>query len=174
MKTCPINVERLRAAFDYDPETGIFTRKIALAHRTHIGEALRGTLQKGRGYYRLMMDGVDYQVHRLAYAYVHGPIPDGHDVDHINGSKGDNRICNLRLATRSQNTQNRHRLNSNNSSGVCGVSPYRDGFNAYIVVSGKRKHLGNRKTLAEAAALRANAERKLHPFSPINASEATL
>lgn len=44
-------------------------------------------------------------LHRLIFAAVHGPIPAGMDINHINGIKDDNRIENLELATRSQNVK---------------------------------------------------------------------
>lgn len=43
------------------------------------------------------------------------------DIDHKNGNRLDNRRCNLRVCTRSQNHQNR-RMMSNNTSGFKGVA----------------------------------------------------
>ncbi len=43
-------------------------------------------------------------MHRLLMGY-----PAGFDIDHINRDKKDNRKCNLRLATRTQNNGNRRR-----------------------------------------------------------------
>ena len=41
--------------------------------------------------------------HRLIWESIHGPIPDGLQINHINGVKTDNRISNLELVTRSGN-----------------------------------------------------------------------
>jgi len=49
-------------------------------------------------------------VHRLVYKAWHGPIPEGLDVDHINGDKVDNRASNLRVLTRSENMKSHYRL----------------------------------------------------------------
>lgn len=43
--------------------------------------------------------------HRLIWEGVHGPIPPGLEVNHINGDKADNRIANLELVTHQQNVQ---------------------------------------------------------------------
>jgi hypothetical protein len=51
------------------------------------------------GYVRIFCDGKSYQAHRLIWALMHGVDPDC-DIDHINGNRADNRLINLRLATR--------------------------------------------------------------------------
>jgi hypothetical protein len=49
-------------------------------------------------------------------------IPSNIQVDHVNHDKLDNRRCNLRLATRSQNNMNREK--TNNKHGYKGISFY--------------------------------------------------
>lgn len=88
--------------------------------------------------------------------------PDGLDVDHINGNGLDNRECNLRLATRSQNCQNRHTTRA--LSGVRNVS-YDKRWNGSWRVKIKGKYYGSFKTLEEAIEV-ANANRqKEMPFA---------
>lgn len=47
--------------------------------------------------------------HRLIWESVNGSIPDGKEINHINGVKVDNRIANLELATRSENILHAYR-----------------------------------------------------------------
>lgn len=44
-------------------------------------------------------------VHRLVFSTFNGPIPPGMTVDHINGIKTDNRLSNLQLLTRGDNSR---------------------------------------------------------------------
>jgi hypothetical protein len=88
--------------------------------------------------------------HRVIWEMHYGPIPDGMHVDHENGDKADNRIGNLRLATRSQNKAN-EKLRKDNKSGFKGVYRRENGkFRASISVNGKIKKLGNFDTAEEA------------------------
>ena len=89
------------------------------------------------------MDGVSQYAHRLAWLYVHGVWPP-HEVDHINGDRSDNRIANLRLATRQQNSENRHGAQSNSKTGLVGVSWHKRAgkWQAHIRVKGRTRYLG--------------------------------
>jgi hypothetical protein len=54
-----------------------------------------------------MIDRRKYQEHRLVWLYVYGAVPQAPlEIDHINHDKTDNRIVNLREATRAQNIGN--------------------------------------------------------------------
>ena len=58
------------------------------------------------GYVVIRCNGVYLgSAHRLIWESVHGPIPDGLQINHINGVKTDNRICNLELVTCKQNIE---------------------------------------------------------------------
>ena len=87
--------------------------------------------------------------------------PAGLDVDHIDGDGLNNRRSNLRLATKSQNTQNQ-RINRRNTSGFKGVSFHKSSgtWRAAIRMNRKRKHLGCFRTpeAAHAAYSAASAE----------------
>lgn len=91
--------------------------------------------------------------------YMHRVIVDceGKDVDHINHNTLDNRKCNLRACTSSENLRNCKKY-KNNSSGYKGVHFHRDRWVARIQIDGKTKSLGSFKNIDDA--VRAYAEGK--------------
>lgn len=94
------------------------------------------------GYLTGAIDKRSYQAHRVIWALHYGRWPDG-EIDHINRIKTDNRICNLRVASRSQNGANCH-LKSTNSTGFIGVFlPKASGrWIAYARSNGRQVSLG--------------------------------
>ena len=90
------------------------------------------------GYMRLCLSGGSKFAHQIVYEAFNGPIPNGMDVDHINGIRDDNRESNLRLATRKQNALNRQRANANNATGVRGVYLHKSSGSWVFSVSGKQ------------------------------------
>lgn len=94
--------------------------------------------------------------HRIIYEMHNGQIPEGMEIDHINRIKTDNRIENLRLATRRQNSCNL----GTNTSGVPGVywCKQQSKWRARIFVNGRNIHLGLFKDINDAAEARRKAE----------------
>ena len=117
-----IIAERVRELLKYDPETGIFTRKIRTAQRHKIGDRADFLVTSGNseGYCRVSFDSKRYLAHRVVWLYVHGTWPEL-DIDHINGNKSDNRLANLREVDRSTNLQNKAHARKDNISGLLGV-----------------------------------------------------
>jgi hypothetical protein len=95
------------------------------------------------------------QVHRWILA-----APLNLVVDHKNFNPLDNRVRNLRLATRGQNQCNR-RLQSNNSFGYKGVTFTRGYYYASITSRGKYKYLGRYRSAKIAARVYDYAARRL-------------
>lgn len=87
--------------------------------------------------------------------------PKGYFVDHINHQKTDNRKCNLRNVTKSENHMNVGKI-ATNTSGVTGVSwsSTAKKWQASIVVNKKSIHLGLFANINEAASARKEAEIK--------------
>jgi hypothetical protein len=71
-----------------------------------------------QGYISIGIRGVKYKAHRLAWFYVNGCHPVV--IDHINGDKQDNRLCNLRSCSQAENLLNQG-ARSKSSSGIKGV-----------------------------------------------------
>jgi len=97
------------------------------------------------GYMYRHVNGKRYRVHRLICSAFHGNPPKGHDVDHVNGIKHDNRPENLRWASRSQNL--RGARTTHGASKYRGVSMHANKWGAICL--GKR--CGSFYTELEAA-----------------------
>lgn len=143
------SMERILELFSYDPETGLFTRKINRG-KTRAGE-VAGAISCG--YIGICIDWVVYRAHRLAWFLHTGEDPGERELDHINGVRTDNRIANLRFADRSKQLCNTA-IRSDNTTGVKGVyhDKSRGKYAAEIMKNGKRVRLGRFNTLEEAEA----------------------
>jgi hypothetical protein len=113
------------------------------------------------GYLRMQIDGKSYKAHRLIFLYHHGYIPEN-DIDHIDRNRSNNKIENLREASRSCNLRNSTQQ-SQTSSGVKGLTwnKSRQKWKAQIVVHGASKYLGLYSDFTEATAHRLAAEQCL-------------
>lgn len=118
------------------------------------------------GYWAISIDNRRYYSHRLAWFYVHREWPPA-DVDHINGDKGDNRLCNLRAVSVVVNAQNRKAHQSNNKLGFLGVTAHEHKFRATIVVDGKQVSLGRYNTAEEAHDVYLAKRREVFPGNTI-------
>lgn len=149
--------DRLRQVLDYDAETGVFR------WRESRGRAPKGAVAgkaDPRGYILIRVDGRGWWAHRLAYLYMTGEHP-AVDIDHINRDKSDNRWCNLRRATRSENLANASQRRDT-KSGHRGISWDRSGrcWKARLCVRGRHVHVGQFRDIAEAVAAHARAMRE--------------
>jgi hypothetical protein len=116
--------------------------------------------QRQDGYIDIGFKGKLIRAHRLIWLMHHGYMPEF--LDHINGVRNDNRLENLRVATRTQNQMNlKKRID--NSSGCSGVfwNKQRNKWAARIQINKKAKHIGLFSTIEDAIVARKIAEQKL-------------
>lgn len=141
--------DRLRELLSYDPITGHLTW---LVKKGSVPPMTVAGYKTDRDYIDVAIDGKTYAAHRIAWVLHYGAqIPDGMQIDHINGVKDDNRIKNLRLATHSQNFWNKG-ARKNSKSGLKGATYHSASrlWAASITVNGTVSYLGYFKTATEA------------------------
>lgn len=129
-------LEAIRQGFTCNPQTGeIFGKR---------GRSLNGKML-GYNYFSISLDGLPkhhIRAHQFIWYWVHKEVVGV--IDHINGFKDDNRICNLRSVTTQQNRFNTkakgfYRYNGGNN------------FISRIMVDGKDIKLGVFSTKEEAS-----------------------
>lgn len=137
----------------YDPDTGeLVSKKTGIPFRC-VNPA---------GYLRVQIRGRFYQGHRLAWLLAYGEWP-AEFLDHKNGNRVDNRLANLRLASKSENNRNRA-VQKNNQAGIKGVHFCRQTgrWRAMLMVSKRRLCLGRFDTQEAAANAYREAAERLH------------
>lgn len=164
-----ITQDFLRSLFEYDPETGVLTWKWRPRELFSSDKGWRIANSKcaGKptgcvsysGYAQVNFFGKILPAHRLIWILIHGECPD--EVDHINGVKHDNRLCNLRNVDHGDNTRNAG-SRADNSSGTTGVYLRECGrkWRAQINSQGKRVDLGTYGSFEEAVKARASANER--------------
>lgn len=152
-------IEYIRECIAYDKDTGDLTWKKKVSTKVKVGSKV-GCVHKD-GYLRVKLNGKYYLGHRLIWALVYGKLPEKF-IDHINGIKNDNRLCNLRELSHSENMQNRFKASSHSASGFIGSSKNGRRYQAQIVIDKKKHYIGCFDTAEEAHAAYMEAKRKLH------------
>lgn len=144
-----ITQEFIKSILHYEQETGVFKWISRTSNRINIGD-IAGS-NKSFGYRQIKVSGKLYCAHRLAFLYVFGRFP-LYELDHINGNVSDNRISNLREASRQENMKNRG-LYANNSSGYKGVYFMKSNkrWISAARLNGKNNYLGAFKSALEAS-----------------------
>ncbi len=166
-ETEPGTLELLRAYalqnLNYNPETGLLT----WANQTIQNQFLIGRTERSinsRGYYLISLQCKSYLVHRIVWLMTYGSWPEF--IDHVNRVRTDNRIENLREATRMQNCRNKGAYKK--KSGLLpGVSNHSGKYRARIRVNRRLIVIGNFQT-QELAHSAYNDARQKHfaEFSP--------
>jgi hypothetical protein len=166
-----LSYEDALAIFNYNENTGVLTWKSTR------GSSKAGT-QAGHitkaGYRYVHTCGKIYPAHRLAWLLVYKEYVTS-DIDHINRIKTDNRISNLRVVSRQENSRNKG-LTKANKSGIKGVSlNTRTGkWISQIRKDGCNLVLGEFKTKEEAGAAYVEASKSLSDYTPIPTIKLSL
>lgn len=112
------------------------------------------------GYIGVGLFGKVYLLHKLVYAWHTGSWPDL--IDHKDTDKNNNRIENLRPASKQENEINSNK--SFGSSGLRGVSKMKTGrFRSYIVQDYRQIHIGVYNTAEEAYKAYIDKREELYP-----------
>lgn len=152
-------------ALHYEPSTGKFFWKISPVNGVCVGDEAGSIISEGYrviGYRKSV-----YMAHRLAWLFMTGEWPKL-QIDHKNNIRSDNSWSNLRLATNTQNQQNRR--TGRGSSRYIGVS-YNPGTNkdavwaARIMLNRKPKWIGRFKCETAAYVAYCAEKAKLHTFA---------
>jgi hypothetical protein len=160
--------EVLRQLLEYNPETGALTwkaRDLATFHSVRSGK-IWNTKYAGKpalsaansfGYLHGVLDGANLRAHRVIWKWVTGSDPSV--IDHINGDPSDNRWCNLRSVSLSENMKN-SRLPKHNTTGIIGVGWHnkKQKWLAQIKSQNVCRFLGYFASFDEATAVRKQAE----------------
>lgn len=152
-----MNIDVLKSLLRYEPDTGLIYW--VAKGKGMIKKKSAGTLLHS-GYLGICIGPKRWQAHRIAWALHTGEWPKD-QIDHINGIKTDNRACNLREATNSQNGKNL-KLSKANTSGHKGVcfDKQTGKWRATIRVDGKSISIGRFDSIENAAKARKLAEQQ--------------
>lgn len=148
----------LQAQLHYNANTGLFTW---IESKKGVNKNTVAGFINDNGYMIIGINQKEYRAHRLAWLYVYGYIPEY--IDHINNIKDDNRLVNLRPATKQQNAFNT-KIYSTNTSKVKNVSwsKSRSKWKSYIKLNGKQIHLGYTIDFFEACCMSLSAISRYH------------
>jgi hypothetical protein len=154
-----ITQDELKNLLYYCQETGVFICKKARG-RLKVGDISGNKMHDG--YMRMIINNKHYSCHRIAWLYVYGNFPKN-QIDHINGIKDDNRICNLREATASQNAINKG-LTKKNTSKLKGITYIKKSnkWQAQARLNNKSNYLGLFESKEKAYKAYCNFSKKYH------------
>ena len=128
--------EDIAKEFDYDATTGNIYRTVRQGN--YAAGTISGAKDYAGRYLTIRYKGKSYLAHRVAWFLYHKEQPPEF-IDHKNRNSLDNRIVNLRPATRSENQCN-IAVTARSTTGLKGIMPIRGGtlYRAEVCVQGKR------------------------------------
>ena len=153
--------EMVRYLFDYCPETGVIRNRTWRSNRAKAGQ-VAGSIHQ-QGYRIIRVAKKHYRGHWIAWAHFYGDWPTD-QVDHMNGIRDDNRICNLRACSGAANSQNIvvERRTTDMPQGVTRLPS--GNYSARIKINRKHTHIGVYSTCEAAHDAYLSAKKESHPF----------
>ena len=153
-------IEVLDCFVSYNPETGDF---LWIRDKARSKKGSQVGWMCGEGYRRTKFNGKTIFLHRLAWECVNGIALGEMEIDHIDGNRSNNKISNLRPATKSQNMHN-SKIRKNNNSGVKGVNWCKDHgkYHAQLMINSRKINVGYFHDLEDAKHAVMQARMKLH------------
>lgn len=153
-----ITQQELLDLFEYD--NGKLYRKVKTTNNFPAGKEA-GYFHKSAGYRNVGINKEQYRTHRIIFMMHHGFVPEF--IDHINNDKLDNRIENLRPATRRENNSN-VKMRKDNTSGIKGVAwyPITKRWTVQIQHNRKKIRIGYFKDIELAELVAIEARDKYH------------
>lgn len=155
-------IQELRDAFNYDPETGLVTRK-KRSGNSKVGYVVGSCKYDKYGNLKFLTvkyKNKSYVLNRLIWVIHYGKWPT-YQVDHKDRDPSHNWITNLRDIPGKLNALNKGTYRSN-TLGVKGVSTEGNRFRCSITINSKKKHIGMFDTAEEAHAAYLEAKEKYH------------
>jgi hypothetical protein len=140
--------EAVKKGYTYDSETGFVKNK-------H-GKVLKNIGKSGYNRLAIYIEKKAYKlhIHQFGWYFIHGYC--AKEIDHINGVRFDNRLCNLRPVTRQQNQWNR-----NTAKGYYFHKANKK-YKAQIRLNYKNFHVGYYNTEEQAREAYLQAKQKYH------------
>lgn len=153
--------EYLKECFSYDEKTGDLTWKPRPLHHFSCegyrfsheirfsGHLIRS--KDSSGYYTVMVKRRQYKAHRIIWTMLNGQIPEGMQIDHINGDRTINTPENLRAVPCALNSRNK-KMRKDNKTGVNGVcwDEFHKKYDASLTFNGKQLRIGRYSTVQQA------------------------
>lgn len=154
------NYKDLSSVLSYDESTGIITWSVTIP-KSLVSNGTKAGYIHHTGYRVISYQKRKYLAHRVAWL-LHKKEWPRFVIDHINGKKDDNRICNLRDVPISQNNENQRAAQVKNKSGYFGVVCRGNKWVSTINHRNKQIYLGTFENPESAHRAYVEAKRKIH------------
>lgn len=154
MKRKPIDVEELKKVFRLKDGN---LERLNRRHKDAKWTAVKNNGNNNNGYCQVRFNSIRIFYHTIVWVLTTGEdIPEGMQIDHINGNRIDNRFENLRLVTDRGNNQNR-KVHRKGKLVGCSFNEREGRYEAKIRIGKKAIHLGRYATEEEAHNIYVNA-----------------